>query len=62
MKDKICTACDVDTYQPDLHPAAGVSCTECPMRNGLETGTKDVGAMSEDVCEREYLYYSQPSL
>ena len=56
MKDKVCTACDLDTYQPDLHPAAGVACTECPMRNGVETGTNDLGADSKEACECEYFY------
>ena len=53
VKDKVCTVCGVDTYQPNLHPAAGVTCTECPARNGVETGTRDTGAHSEDACERE---------
>ena len=56
VKDKVCTACDLDTYQPDLHPAAGVACTECPMRNGVETGTNDLGADSKEACECEYFY------
>ena len=53
MKDNVCTDCGVDTYQPDLHPAAGVTCIECPARNGVETGTRDSGADSEDACEGE---------
>ena len=52
--DKVCTVCETNSYQPDSYPAAGVTCTPCPETSGgVETGTRDTGADSENKCERE---------